>query len=438
MKYKKPYFDKSDGTRIDPPLPMLEIGLNLFLKIFEKEIKDLSSWKRQPSLSQLILDRSTWLFWHPEEAREIGKRAKPFIVLGEEAYRKNPQKTIQIFSDIAFSYSDIQQSAFSRDSKPSDTKDFVIRFNYLLDEYRFRYEELFNRLISFSHGNIQIIIGKPPVAGEDCINIDANQKLKGLNNSILPSSTSYDNISYSVRGIKAGVRNALSHGGRRILLSDEKKYLLQDSSGWRQKYSIDEFHKELDILDRTINALEFGTLVFHMNHIKELTDMRKDLPNEFTEEQKSQILYIVARDCEFEVIDAESNPPFLDIKLRFAPIQPRESEVYGRWGGSYFSEKIPPKPVRLKEKALSFISRVSILLDKETPGIRMEISALGNKLLSKISIKDVRGFNEASKEIKSYDDYPTKNRVEANFVKWDRISWATGEINDDGTIVKDY
>jgi len=222
------------------------------------------------------------------------------------------------------------------------------------------------------------------------------------------------------------------------LLSDEKKYLLQDSSGWRQKYSIDEFHKELDILDRTINALEFGTLVFHMNHIKELTDMRKDLPNEFTEEQKSQILYIVARDCEFEVIDAESNPPFLDIKLRFAPIQPRESEVYGRWGGSYFSEKIPPKPVRLKEKALSFISRVSILLDKETPGIRMEISALGNKLLSKISIKDVRGFNEASKEIKSYDDYPTKNRVEANFVKWDRISWATGEINDDGTIVKDY
>jgi len=66
MKYKKPYFDKSDGTRIDPPLPMLEIGLNLFLKIFEKEIKDLSSWKRQPSLSQLILDRSTWLFWHPD------------------------------------------------------------------------------------------------------------------------------------------------------------------------------------------------------------------------------------------------------------------------------------------------------------------------------------------------------------------------------------
>ena len=38
-----------------------------------------------------------------------------------------------------------------------------------------------------------------------------------------------------------------------------------------RKYSIDEFHKELDILDRTINALEFGTLVFHMNHIKELT-----------------------------------------------------------------------------------------------------------------------------------------------------------------------
>lgn len=437
MKYKKPYFDKEERFRLTPPLTMVEIGIGLFLKMFESEIKDSDTWKRQPSLSQMILHRTTWLFWHSEEMPEIRKRARSFIALAEEAFVKDPKETMQIFNEIMLSYSDIQHSAYARDFEPKKDDDYVKRFNDFFDEYRFRYEELLNRLISFSYGCIGIVIGESPADGIECINIDANKKLKRLDTSILPSSIAYENIFCSISGIKAGIRNALSHGGRRIQLPDEEKYLLQDSSGWQQKYSVDEFHRELDILNRTITALEFGAMVIHMNHVKEIAELRKDLPHEFTQEEKNQVLFTVAQDCQFEVINAESKNPFLDIKIRFTPMQPRESEVFGNWGGIHFAQKIPAKPVDLKGQVFRFIYYTSIILEKDTPGVSVEIYTWGEKLLARVKIKDVEGFNEATKEIKGYDDNETKKRIEEKYVKWERFAWATGELKDNGIPVKD-
>ncbi len=432
MKYKKPYYDQGENFRPTPPLPMVEAGVGIFLKIFEDEIKDYETWKRQPWLSQLILHRSLWLFWHSEEVPEIRKLGKPFIALFEEAYKKDPKKAIQIFSEIMSSYSDIQHSAYERDFELNKDHNYVKQFSDLFDEYRFRYEELLNRLISIAYGCIGIIIGELPSDGAECIAADASKKIKRLGSSILPFSTSYENIATSISGIKPGIRNALSHGGRRTQLSDEEKYLLEDSSGWKQKYSVEEFHNELDILNRTITSLEFGSLVIQMNHNKEIAQLRGSLPHELTEEEKNQILHGSAQDCQFEILDAESKSPFVEIKLRFTPIQPRESEVYGAWGGAHFKQKVPAKPVDLKSQVFRFIYLSSIILENDTPGVRATIYTWGDKPLAKVEIKNVESFNKATKEIKGYDDHETKQKIEKEHVQWERFEWATGEIGDDG------
>ena len=331
MKYKKPYFEK-DGYRPTPPLPMVEIGVGLFLRAFQKEIEDIQNWKRQPSLSQIIVERCTHLFWETENIPEIMRRAKPFIALAEEAYVRNKRETIKLFGDVMGSYSDIQHSAYARASRPEKENDYVSRFNHLFDEYRFRYEELLNRLISFGFGCVDIIMEKRLNTAEEYINIDANKKVERLENSLLPSSQEYDTISISISGVKKGIRNALSHGGRRTEIPDEESFLLQDSSGWSEKYTLDSFEKELEVLDKTILSLEFATLVFHMNHVKEIARVGKPAPTCLSESDKSMVLYTAAKDCQFEVMDAESNGSFLDIKLVFTPLHPRESEVFGSWG----------------------------------------------------------------------------------------------------------
>ncbi|MCG2688297.1 hypothetical protein L6250_01535, partial [Candidatus Parcubacteria bacterium] len=372
-----------------------------------------------------------------KEAREIQKRALPFIALIEEACAKDPDKTIQIFCEIMYSYSEIQHSAYSRDIEYKKEDDYVKRFNLLFDEYRFRYEELFNRLVSIVYGCVGIVINEPPVDGMECINIDANKKLKRLNSSILPSSTDYESISVAISGIKIGIRNALSHGGRRTQLPNNEKFLLQDSSGWKQKYSLKEFHNELDVLNRVIVSLEFGALVINMNYVKEIAKAEKKLPHEFTQEQKNQILFSSAQDCQFEMLDAESNASFLEIKLLFSPTQPRESEFFGSWLGTNLAQKIPARPVELKGQIYRFVYYSSIILEKATPSMRIEIYTWGDKLLARAEIRDVKGFNEATKEIKGYDDYKTKKCIEKSYVKWERFSWATGEIGKDGKPIQD-
>lgn len=175
MKYKKPYFDKGSYRPV-PPLPMVEIGIGSFLRAFHDEIRDTQTWKRQPWLSQVIMERCTHFFWEAEDIPEITQRAKPFIAIAEEAYAKNKQETITLFSDIMGSYSDIQHSAYARGSRPGKENDYVSRFNRLFDEYRFRYEELLNRLISFSYGCVDIILEKRVNTAEEYVNIDANKK----------------------------------------------------------------------------------------------------------------------------------------------------------------------------------------------------------------------------------------------------------------------
>ncbi|MCG2688572.1 hypothetical protein L6250_02985, partial [Candidatus Parcubacteria bacterium] len=64
MKYQKPYYSENERFRPTPPTPMVQVGVGLFLRAFKKEIKDDTSWERQPSLSQLIMHRGTWLFWN--------------------------------------------------------------------------------------------------------------------------------------------------------------------------------------------------------------------------------------------------------------------------------------------------------------------------------------------------------------------------------------
>ena len=183
MKYKKPYFDKG-SCRPAPPPVMVKIGIDSFVQAFHQEIKDTQTWKSQPSLSWLIMERCEHFFWETEDIPEITQRAKPFIAIAEEAYAKNKQETITLFSDVMESYSDIQHSAYARVSHPEKENDYVSRFNHFFDEYRFRYEELLNRLISFGFGCVDIVMEKRVKTAEKYINIDANEKVKTLENTI--------------------------------------------------------------------------------------------------------------------------------------------------------------------------------------------------------------------------------------------------------------
>ena len=63
-----------------------------------------------------------------------------------------------IYYEIMSSYSEIQHAAYSRDYHPQKGDDYVRVFNYLFDEYRFRYEELLNRLASIAYGCIGIMV----------------------------------------------------------------------------------------------------------------------------------------------------------------------------------------------------------------------------------------------------------------------------------------
>jgi len=166
-KYKKPYYDGGPKHRALAPLPMVTVGLSLFLQVFADEITDTASWAKQPTLSQLILHRTIWLFSHTDQIPELRARARPFVALAEEAYATDAPKTVQIYNEIMVSYAEIQHSAFARDSSPNDSDDYVNKFNRLFDEYRFRYEELLNRLISFAYGCIGIVLHEPAMTGSD-------------------------------------------------------------------------------------------------------------------------------------------------------------------------------------------------------------------------------------------------------------------------------
>jgi hypothetical protein len=171
-----------------------------------------------------------------------------------------------------------------------------------------------------------------------------------------------------------------------------------------------------------------------MNHVNDLANREQIHPQEFSQEQKSQILYTAARDCELEMLSGENKPPFLELKVRFKPIRPRESEVFGNWGGVRFKQKVPASPVELKGQVFRFVDIILPVLDAENPGIVVEVyEAYGDAKLARTEIADAAGFDKAVKEkVKGHDDYKSKAEVEKEYVKWERFSWATGEIGPDG------
>lgn len=430
MKYKKPYYDTGKRFRPTPPLIMLEIGLGVFRKTFEQEIQDNETWKKHPALSQLIMDRSLYLFWNQEQIPKIQKIAKPFIVLLAEACQADAQKTVKIFDGIHNSYAAIQHSAYARGGL--NKGDYVSEFNVLFDEYRFRYEELLNRLLSIAYACTSIILREAGLPNsEDYMAVDANQKVTRLQRSILPVNSRYEKIPVIVKNIKPGIRNALSHGGRRTQLDDEESYLLADSSGWSQKFSLKQFSVELETLNEIITALEFGLLVFGMNHIREISVQGDSQPKSLTDAQRSQMLYMVARDCQFEVIDAETAGEYLNIKLRFTPIQPRESEVFGEWGNVRFGRKEAARLVRLKDLVLRFVYVASAAITQDAPGVRIEIYTWGDRLLAKAKIDKAEAFRESTKTLTGKDDVEGKKRIEAEYVNWERLAWADGEVRQD-------
>ncbi len=429
MKYKKPYFDdRKSSVMGDGPLPVIATGLAIFLKTFEKEIIDKDTYRKHVGLSQMIIQRSPWFFWNHGEIKELTKRAKPFIALVEESYIKDPIKTVQIFEEIITSYSEVQHAAYVRDTTFKEKDDHVKKFNMLFDEYRFRYEELFNRLISISYACIQIIMKNPPASGSDCINRDANEKFKTIEKSDLPTTKGYEKIGVSINGIKTGIRNAISHGGRVEAVKDKEKFVLKDSSGWSCEYTVEEFRNEMDILDRSIFALECGATVVSMNHILEINDRKKQFSKKLSQEEQSESLFTFARDCELEIIDAESTSSTFSVKVFFKPVQPRESEVFGNFMGGYYSEKIPARLVVLKDQVIRFIHFALVAIEPEIKTVTVEVYTYGDKLLARLEMADARGFDkEASERVKNFDDLETKKELEDKYIKWTRFDWADGE-----------
>ena len=422
---------------LTPPKILWGAGLKLFLKVFEKEIKKTDEWKNHPGISQLLINRSASFVWDPTKLLLHRKRAAPFIELFEEAYAKDSQKTVSTFSEIASSYADIQHSAFSRDVDLKKNDDFVKHFNELFDEYRFRYEELLNRLMAITYSCIGIVVGKPPTNGTGSINVDANKKVEQINASILPSSASYEKVNVSIAGIKPGIRNALSHGGRRYQVPDEEKFQLEDRSGWKQVYTLLEFRKELEVLNEVIDALELGLVVIQMNHIREISEFQIKSLSELSQQDKSNTIDAAARTCQFLVLDAESKSPYFHVKLQFDPRQHRESEVFGNLYGATFKEKIPAQPIILRDQVFRFSQLISLILEDATPGISVDVFTYGDKQLLKIEINDLKGFLEASREIKSHEDYVTKKTIEDQYVKLNRYAWEVGELKDDGKPITD-
>jgi len=150
------------------------------------------------------------------------------------------------------------------------------------------------------------------------------------------------------------------------------------------------------------------------------------------------LLYTAANDCQFDVIEAEGKGSTLEIKLLFTPVQPRESEVFGNLAGVRFNEKIPAMLVDLKGQVFNFVRHIRPLLDDTMPGVSITVYTYGEKELARAEIARAGGFvEEATRDLKGYDDHETKARIEAKYVKWERVSWATGEVKDDGSAVED-
>ncbi len=269
------------------------------------------------------------------------------------------------------------------------------------------------------------------LTAEEYIAKDTNKKVKRLQNSLLPSDNRYEKIPTILDGIKPGIRNSLSHGGRRIQIEDEESYLLKDSSGWFQKFTLNQFKGELSHLNEVIVSLEFGLLVFAMNHVKEINDFGQSNSKRLSEAQQSQIFYMVAKDCQFQVIDAESSDKHVDVKLRFTPTQPRESEVFGEWEGVRFHRQEPARLVNLKDQVLRFVHIATPAIIQNKPGIRIEVYTWGDDIIAKASIDNIEAFNDAVKTIKDKDDLLGKERVEKEHLKWERLSWTDGEIRSE-------
>ena len=226
-------------------------------------------------------------------------------------------------------------------------------------------------------------------------------------------------------------------GGKGTRVPDEEKFQLEDRSGWKQVYTLLEFRKELEVLNEVIDALELGLVVIQMNHIREISEFQIKSLSELSQQDKSNTIDAAARTCQFLVLDAESKSPYFHVKLQFDPRQHRESEVFGNLYGATFKEKIPAQPIILRDQVFRFSQLISLILEDATPGISVDVFTYGDKQLLKIEINDLKGFLEASREIKSHEDYVTKKTIEDQYVKLNRYAWEVGELKDDGKPITD-
>ena len=174
-----------------------------------------------------------------------------------------------------------------------------------------------------------------------------------------------------------------------------------------------------------------------MNHIREISEFQIKSLSELSQQDKSNTIDAAARTCQFLVLDAESKSPYFHVKLQFDPRQHRESEVFGNLYGATFKEKIPAQPIILRDQVFRFSQLISLILEDATPGISVDVFTYGDKQLLKIEINDLKGFLEASREIKSHEDYVTKKTIEDQYVKLNRYAWEVGELKDDGKPITD-
>jgi hypothetical protein len=427
MKYQKPYFtEKEYGPT--PPAPILQIGWAIFYAAFRKEVRDSKTWATEPTLSQLVIGRCMYLFFNKKHIPEIVKRSSPAIGLIEEAYTRNHNETLELFENVMNSYSSVQHRAYVRE-EPAISDNWVKDFNNLFDEYRFQYEELLNRLTALCYGCIDIIVGNKILSADKYISINSNKKIKNLKISILPSDIKYKNIRESISGIKPEIRNALSHGGRVIQVDEEKVFILEDATGWQKKYNFQMFKEEFNILKIVIISLEFATVIFEINHIKEFAAIQSIKQKQLTGTDKSEIIYFAGKDCQFEIIDAESKGSILEVKMKFAPVQSRESEVFINWGTIKAHQKVPAQMLDLKGQVLRFILKIYWVFDDQIPSVRLEIYDYKDVMLARGEIINARGFcNFVSDNIKSYNDFNGKAEAERKYLIWERFSWDEGEI----------
>lgn len=327
--------------------------------------------------------------------RDWVERTETAYALHEAGFKRDSQRVTSIFGEIARGMAALQKILHYSAADLADTEEeLIVKFQRAFSHYLDLYEETFRLLSTFSvickdlYTNDKDVVR---LSNRRYIEMQTREKAAKLSSALVLFNHPLNKL---VEGLDRHVRNAISHR-RRDWTFENAKVILTDLDGWERAFTYEEFLQLIENLRMTLLAMETAFVIFKVNFEKEMASEGLFENLVYTREEKEAYAHFVARDMRFQVdeFSLEEEESVVLIKLRPLAEKTTRAEANFVSDRQTISVKLPPPlKVDLREQALGFVQRYSIVCG-DTKEISIEVWKDNNRTgIIRTSIESCKDF----------------------------------------------